>query len=171
MRALLVVITLLASCLALACSKVNESAATDSPTPQAKPSGTPSVAVIEPPGNIDLPPATANKVRMGDTIADRANRRRRVDANPNATPAPLEFRPAPENSRAALAMNSDGSIREVRIFDKHPVLASVEAISIGSQQKDVTIKLRTGKVVRLKTGRLGDLASTPVQTILSLVGK
>lgn len=171
MKVKLTVFLLFQACFSWACSTAPESANTVSPILQPSPSGTPSVTVIEPPANLDLPPATSNKIRLGDTIAERSNRKNRVDANPNATPAPLQFRPAAENSRAALAMNSDGSIREVRIFDKHPVLASVEAISAGGLQKDVTIKLRSGKVVKLRTDRVSDLATVSIQTLLDLAGK
>ena len=157
--------------MATACSSPPEPVNGPSPTPSSNTVSAGPGSTVAPMPTIDLPPATANKISPDSSIANRANRPQRADANPNATPAPLQFKPAPENSRFAVAMQADGSVREVRIFDRHPTLMSVEAISTGRPQKDVTIKLRSGEVVRKRTDRLTDLAGASSRLIAELVGK
>jgi len=117
--------------------------------------------------NIDLPPGEP-RPSSGRSTLDRVNRPPRPDADPNATPGPLQFITAPENSRIAVSMDASGVIREVRIFDGHPKLDRVETAWDGKGAKDVTITLRGGKRVRTKTNRLPDLASATTTSLLEL---
>lgn len=168
MRKKLLTCIFAAGALCLGCSGSGETVKTNAPN--AANASTPEVRVVEPVVNIDLPPASANRVRQPDTIQDRANRPPRPDANPNATPVPLQFKPAPENSEAAFEMTADGNIREVRIFKGHPKLVRVESLSPGGATRYLTITLRGGKVVKAQTDRIDSLANASSAMLAGLAG-
>lgn len=136
----------------------NNGAAT-SPTPSSNAVVAAPGQTVQPMPTIDLPAATSNRVLSGDSVADRANRAPHGNANPDAKPEELKFTPAPEDSQAALRMEPNGVIYEVRIFRKHPKLARVEAWSDGDSAKDVTITFRDGRVSKVRTGRIPNLAA------------
>ena len=132
---------------------------------------TPIIRMIEPVANIDLPPATANKVAPGRTIQERANRAPRVDVNPNATPAPLVFQPAPENSQTALSMDADGTIREIRVFKDNPKLARVEVIVQPGGDRNIKFTMRDGKTSTLKNTRLENLPTAKAAELIAMAGR
>ena len=128
-------------------STVNKKQAVDSST------DTPNVAATEPQNN----------------FRDRV-RRDRIDANPSGTPLPLKFKTAAENSEAAITMNTDGAIFEVRVFKGHPQIAKVEATWLDAKEKALKIYLKSGQVLDVKTDRIPDLPSATTAQLLEIAG-
>ncbi|MEJ7625108.1 MAG: hypothetical protein WKF34_14040 [Pyrinomonadaceae bacterium] len=116
-------------------------------------------------------PENAAPAPDAGTLADRVNRlRQRVDSNPNATPLPLAFRRAPEDSRIAVSMEEDGSVLEVRIFDNHPELLKVEARPQASEATRFTITLKNGRTVAAKSDKIPNLLTATSSQFLELAG-
>lgn len=115
----------------------------------------------------DTPNVAANAPKTD--FRTRINRDR-IDANPSATPLPLKFKKAAENSEAAITMNTDGSIFEVRVFKSHPQLAKVEATWLDAKEKALKFYLKNGQVLEVKTDRVADLPSTPAAQLLEIAG-
>ena len=132
---------------------------------------TPEIRMVEPAKNVDVPPATSNKVAPGRTLLDRANRGPRVDVNPNATPGPLIFKPAPENSQIAVSMDKDGTIHELRIFKDHPRLARVEVVVAPNGEQSIRFTMRDGGSSVVKGKQLDDLPTTTAAQLLSIAGR
>lgn len=125
---------------------------------------------IQPMPTIDLPAASANRELSGDTIADRANRKIPVDARPDATPAPLKFKPAPENSEMAVAMQPDGLIVETRVFKNHPMLARAE-LSYGKGERTLKVTLRDGRTATVNADKIEGLRDVKAAQILAMASK
>ncbi|MEQ1603603.1 MAG: hypothetical protein ABL999_01920 [Pyrinomonadaceae bacterium] len=100
----------------------------------------------------------------------RKNRKDRPDENPSATPAPAEFRAAPENSEVSVMMNTDGSITEIRIFKDHPQISKAEATWSDPASKTLKVYLKNGKVLTAKTDKIPNLNSVASDVILQAVG-
>jgi hypothetical protein len=98
---------------------------------------------------------------------DRKNRANRV-VNPSGTPETPEFRPAPEDSEAAVTMADDGSIMEIRVFKSHPRLEKVESTWVDPKEKKLKIFLKGGNVIELKTDRVASLQSTTTAELLEI---
>ena len=114
--------------------------------------------------------AAANGASQGNAV-DRLNRKRRHPVNGSAgADAPLDFRPGPENSDIATTMNAEGQPVEVRVFKDHPQLTRVEAVWLGPSEKLVTITLRDGTTVEVKTDRIPSLNSAPSELLVALAG-
>ena len=171
MRILFASSMILAIALGWGCSGPTGTAQNTPTTPAVDLTATPKVIVVEPTANIDLPPATANKIAQGDTIGNRANRPPRLDANPNGTPAPLQFRPAAEDSEIAVTMAADGRVVETRVFKSHPKLARVQAIWSKADAKTLKFTMRNGQTIEVKTNRLGNLQSATTNELLKIAGR
>lgn len=115
--------------------------------------------------NANLPAATANR---GSDIGPRGQR---PDVRPNATPMPLQFKPAPENSQFAVTMDRDGMIREVRVFRSHPKLAKAEISYKTPDEKTVRITLRDGKTFEVRSNRIKALQAAKAAELLALAGQ
>ncbi|MFZ1702329.1 MAG: hypothetical protein WBO10_07840 [Pyrinomonadaceae bacterium] len=138
----------------------------------ATPANAKTTVVEQPVPTIDLPAGeTVNRPARGTNIGDIANRPRRVDTNPNATPAPLDFRPAGENSKVAVSMGADGVVREVRIFDGHPRLAKIELTLLANGDKDLKFTMKDGKVIERRTSKINDLATAKASDLLAIAGQ
>lgn len=153
-----------------ACSSEHEAVNKPAPTPTSN-------TVVAAPGQsvqtmptIDLPAATSNRELSGDTIADRANRKPMADARPDATPAPLKFTPAPENSEMAVAMQPDGLIVETRVFKAHATLARAE-LSYGKGERTLKVTLRDGRSATVKADKLEGLRDVKAAQILAMASK
>ena len=125
---------------------------------------------VQPMPTIDLPAATSNRELSGDTIAERANRKPQADVRPDATPAPLKFKPAPENSEMAVAMQPDGLIVETRVFKKHPTLARAE-LSYGKGERTLKVTLRDGRSATVKADKVEALRDVTAAQILAMASK
>ncbi len=101
---------------------------------------------------------------------DERTNRRRVDVDPSATPLPLNFKPAGEDSESAVTMDQSGAILEVRVFKTHPQLAKVEATRLDERQKAIKIYMRSGKVVEIKTDKIERLETISSKDILEVAG-
>lgn len=91
-----------------------------------------------------------------------------VDADPSATPLPLQFRPAADDSQIAVTMKPNGSVFEVRIFKSNPKLARVEATWLGEKEKELKFYLRNGTVLDVKTDKIVNLQSTSLKDLLEI---
>src|SRR5688572_20714683 len=96
--------------------------------------------------NSNRPPENPNADNQQLNPRDRKNRQNRV-VHPSGTPEPPEFRPAAEDSEAAVTMADDGSIVEIRVFKSHPQLERVESTWIDPKEKQLKIFLKGGKVI------------------------
>jgi hypothetical protein len=176
---LMIAAVLTFSALAVACSKPepkNEnknSAASRLPTaaspPAAMNSETSAIpANVPAPGNVEYFQNDAgNRIGKGSTL-ERARRRPRPDADPNASPVPPTLSAAPEDSEGAITMLPDGTISEIRVFKSHPSLARVDTFIARSGPRTVRFTFRDGRVVERKTDKIDNLLNTPVSTLLQI---
>ena len=116
-------------------------------------------------------PDAANTAARGPrNKRDNWTNHKMVDADPSATPLPLQFQPAAENSAAAVTMDDNGMIFEVRVFKSHPRLARIEATWVGEKEKDLKIFLRNGQELNVKTDRLKNLQTATIKDLLDIAG-
>lgn len=147
----------------------NKAAAT-SPTPSSNTVVAAPGQTVQPMPTIDLPAATANRELSGDTVADRANRKPQADVRPDATPAPLKFTTAPENSEMAVAMQPGGLIVETRVFKNHPTLARAE-LSYGKGDRTLKVTLRDGRTVAVNANKVEALRDIKAAQIIAMASK
>lgn len=127
--------------------------------------GTNRKTVVVETANTNFPAATANRRSEAGTRGERP------DTRPDATPMPLQFKPAAEDSEIAIAMERDGTVREVRVFRSHPKLAKVEMTYKPAEDKTIRVTLRDGKTVEVKSNRIKALQSAKASELLALTGK
>lgn len=120
--------------------------------------------------NETKPPDPASNSIPGNNPRDKKNKKERPDENPSATPAPAEYRQAPENSEASVMMNADGSITEIRVFKDHPLIEKAEATWSDPTSKSLKVYLKNGKVVTAKTDKIPNLQSVASDLILQAAG-
>jgi len=149
---------------------VNKSATSPTPASNANTVAAVPGQTVQPMPTIDLPAATSNRVLSGDTIADRANRKERADMRPDATPQPLQFKPAPENSEMAVAMQPDGLIVETRVFNNHPTLARAE-LSYGKGERTLKVTLRDGRTATVNADKIEALRDIKAAQIIAMALK
>ncbi|QQS32927.1 MAG: hypothetical protein IPM50_14960 [Acidobacteriota bacterium] len=166
---------------AVSCSK---------PEPKKKPENTntvrPQNAAEAPPpvnSNVSVPPGNTyvpanveyfendatNRIGKGSTL-DRARRRQRVDADPNASPVPPTLSPAPENSEGAITMLPDGTVSEIRIFKAHPTLLRVDTYFLKPGTKRVKFTFKDGNVIELESDKIDNLLNMPAARLLQIAG-
>jgi hypothetical protein len=124
--------------------------------------------------SISAPSAGVNSDAANQTSNDRfdpVKLRRIPRSGPpsgSGSPAPLDFRPGPENSEIATTMNDRGQPVEVRVFKDHPQLQRVEAVWLGPTEKLLRITLRDGNTVEVKTDSIANLASASADVLVQL---
>lgn len=101
---------------------------------------------------------------------DVSRRRERFDADPSATPPPLTFRAAAENSEFAVQMEKGGNIVEKRLFKKHPILKQVEIRWTGPQTRSLKVTLKSGKIIERQSVPAVNLRTVPSAGLLDLAG-
>ncbi len=149
---------------------VNNAASSPTPPSNANTVGAAPGQTVAPMPTIDLPPAASNRALSGDSVVDRANRQPRADMKPDATPAPLRFSPAPENSEMAVAMQPDGLIVETRVFKGHATLARAE-LSYGKGERTLKVTLRDGRSATVKAEKVEALRDVTAAQILAMASK
>jgi hypothetical protein len=170
MRPLLLLILLsFAMCAACSSSTTTNGGSNTASIPRSsspETSGSPAAA------NDDSSVAATNAESDNSNLSDRMARLRHRPTNVDhpGPPAPLEYRPAPENSQIATTMNADGQPMQVRVFRTDPRVARVEAIWLGPKEKQFKITLRNGKTVDVKTDKIADLASVSAADLAALAG-
>ncbi|CAN5580994.1 hypothetical protein BH10ACI2_BH10ACI2_21990 [soil metagenome] len=112
---------------------------------------------------------TANVGAPLDKRFNRANRPL-VDADSPATPLPLRFAPAGDNSQIAVTMKDDGSVFEVRVFKSQPVIARVEATWLEGNERELKYSLKNGKILVIKTDRIENLKTASLPVLLDIAG-
>ena len=113
-------------------------------------------------------PVNTPTVTQGN-FAARANKSR-PEARSVGTPPPMQFQPADEDSQFATAMDSKGAIYEVRIFNSHPKLAKVESTWIDAKTRDITLTLKDGQVLSVKTDQVPSLKQAKVSQLIDVGG-
>ncbi len=149
---------------------LNKSATTPTPASNTNTVAAAPGQTVQPMPTIDLPPATSNRELSGDTIVDRANRKPRADVRPDATPAPLNFSPAPEDSEIAVLMLTDGLIVEKRVFKAHPTLAQAE-LRYGKGDRTLKVTLRDGRTATVNADKIEALRDVKAAQIIAMASK
>lgn len=150
-----------------------------SSTAQKKETGdaaSPTPSAVRTNGNVVM--ANTPKVPGGPPAIDAANssrtsrrgRRERVDMDPSATPLPLKFEKAPEDSEFALSMDQKGTVVETRIFRKHAQIQKAELLWVDAKTKVLRLLLRNGKTAEARTDKLESIRSISADTLLAAVG-
>ena len=116
------------------------------------------------------PNAAVNTGQPANVRGGRNFANKKMIIDPSATPPPMQFHPADENSEWGVAMNGDGSVLEVRTFKNHPRFTKVEARSFGTNDKQVKFYLRSGQVVEVRTDRLTNLKTMTTAELLAIAG-
>ena len=123
------------------------------------------------PAILDAEPSNKLTPTKQDIIA-KLRQKNLAAANTPASgpPPPPQYRPAPDDSVVATAMNSKGSVVETRIYKNHPNLSRVELKWVSPDDKRVKIYLRNGKVVEKKAANIDNLGTTPTSVLLQMAG-
>ena len=117
-------------------------------------------------------PANTGELANVETEAMRKARKleeMRAAANSQSgkKPAPVNVRPAPEDSEITTTLTDVA--REVRVWKKHPSLAKIEKIYDG-QNISIKVYLRDGRVLDLPGTAIPQLDQVPSDNVLTLVG-
>jgi len=144
------------------------------PTDTAKTASKPNVNNPIAPSNQSQTEGPNSAVNTAPTanIRDRrvGGKQTMIDANHSGKALPPQFQPAAENSEWAATMNADGSVDEIRVFRSHPQLAKVEVTWLEPKNKDAKFYLRDGKVLEVRTDRLGSLKTVTTTELLAIAG-
>ena len=136
-----------------------------SPTPERVNANT--VKANAPPvSNIGARPSSNSNVRP-----TMKGRRERVDIDPKATPLPLSFEKAGENSAFAISMDQEGMVTETRVFNNHPQIQKVEMKWIDAKVRSIRILLKNGKIEETKTDKVTSIRKLSSSDLLALVSK
>ena len=119
-----------------------------------EPTSQPTASSVEPSGNV--------------TPVKRGGGKERGPGDPNATPAPLSFNPAGENSEYGTMMERDGTVLEVRKFANHPRLLRVELRWKDPASKAARFIFRDGTTVDISSTSIKDMASMTASSLLEL---
>ena len=106
---------------------------------------------------------------VNPTTAANANQTQVKVVSPPANAKPMSF-PAPDDSEYVSTMNSSGQAVETRTFHNDPLIARVERIWKGVDEKTVTIYLKNGRAVKVPSDKVSEIKSLPVQTLYGLAG-
>ena len=119
--------------------------------------------------SVEWPPVAPTGTPLPGSLAKRMERLgNRAERPISGKAPPLSFRRASEDSEFAAAILDDGSVREIRVFRKHPQLASVEVISKGSGVRSLKFIFRSGQVIETSTDRNLDLFGASSADLLEL---
>ena len=91
-----------------------------------------------------------------------------VDADKNQLA--IGTRPAPDDSVIVTTMNRQGNPVETRTFNRHPLLAKVEKITIGKDPQ-YKVYLRSGKVLNAPVDKMENFRALAPENILDAVGQ
>lgn len=114
--------------------------------------------------------ANSNVALRQRPSANRMVLQPRIDSDPEATPLPIHFKPAPENSEIGVSMNRDGTISQIRLFKDHPQILKVESTTLGTDESTLRIFLRNGEVSEVKVKGIPNLQSESSAKLLALAG-
>jgi len=139
----------------------------NSPEMGATPLVSPSPTPVDPPREITSGKDGTSNTSSGNSLNERLQGRKPI-VDHKGPVAPLEFRPAAENSQIATTMDAQGRPVEVRVFKGDQRLERVEATWLDARQKLLKIMLRSGKVVEVKTDKIANLASAKASELATL---
>ncbi len=188
----LLVATIAGACFVSACGSSNAHKAQPSPTPQPSAAVKPvvnsnAIIITNTSANSNANIKLANvKLANVPSIPDtgeppsvngpverhrgRSRERVRIEEDPSATPPPLTFQKAPENSEVAVYMDKGGSVVETRIFKDHPQLKTVVMRWIDPQTRALKVTLRNGKIVDRQAVRIANLRTVSTTELLDIIG-
>ena len=154
------------ACLTMVLGACSDNAASSSSAGVVSQSNADSTSNVETVNANSAPPNESSVNRPGVE-----KRRRPQDTGVTSTsPAPLDFRPGPENSQTATTMNEQGQPVEVRVFKDNAQLDRVEAVWLGANQMLLRITLRNGQTREVRTDRIKNLSSAPAELLIELAG-
>ncbi len=134
-----------------------------------------------PPANSGIKPiitsnmnsASANLSSGSGQVDRRGTRSRqgeRADVDPSATPPPMAFQKAPENSEFGTSMEANGIVLEKRVFKGHPQLRSAEITWTDPQTRSLKVTLKNGKIVERKGVGTINLRTISSAELLNIIG-
>jgi hypothetical protein len=179
----LLVALIAVACFLSACGLSNAQKAQPSPTPErntAPRTGVNSNSVVFTNSNANIKvanvptiPAAGDAPLVNGSVErrrDRLRERERFEEDPSATPPPIAFQKAPENSEFAAYMEKGGMVVETRIFKGHPQLNSVIMKWIDPQTRALKVTLQNGKVVERQPVRIANLRTVSTTELLNIIG-
>ncbi len=167
MRSFIIFTLTISICLvAGGCGSSKAQKTTASPTPV---STNANAVRVESP-NTSGPEANPSANAADPNTPRRSRLRERVDIDPTATPLPLRFEKASEDSEYAITMDRSGAVIETRVFHKHQQLQKVEMKWTDSKGKTLRAQLKNGKTVESKTDRISTLRSASSTELLEVLG-
>ena len=117
-----------------------------------------------------IPGGPASIDAANSSRTSRRGRRERIDMDPSATPLPLKFEKAPEDSEFALSMDQKGTVVETRVFRKHAQIQKAELIWVDAKTKILRLLLNDGKAREARTDKLESIKTISSDALLSAVG-
>lgn len=118
----------------------------------------------------NVPGLENTKSSNSTKLSSMRGRRERVDLDPTATPLPLSFEKAGENSQFAITMDRDGAVTETRVFNNHQQLQKVELKWLDAKVRSIKILLKNGKTAEVKSDRITSIRKLSANEILALIG-
>lgn len=107
---------------------------------------------------------------MPANAGELANKGKRI-ANSNSGPVPpLQFQKVDEDSDIATDMTKDGNLQQIRRFKNDRYITKAESVWLDANMKELTLYLRSGKTVKVRTDKLGDLKFASVGALLESAG-
>lgn len=107
---------------------------------------------------------------VGDRVDIRSRRKERYDVDPSATPPPMTFAKAAENSEYGTSMDRDGTVIERRIFTGHPQLRTAEVKWLDPKTRSLKLTFKNGKIIELKAVEIANLRTIPTIELLKMAG-
>jgi hypothetical protein len=135
-----------------------------SPTPELENSNT---VKVKSPTSPHVGAASSSNSNARPTMRGR---RERVDIDPSATPLPLTFEKAGENSEFAIWMDQEGSVSEMRVFSNHKQIQKAELKWLDAKVRSIKVLLKNGKTAEVKTDKVTSIRKMSSSDLLSLVG-
>ncbi|CAN5161297.1 hypothetical protein BH20ACI2_BH20ACI2_04320 [soil metagenome] len=179
----LLIAVIVVACFVSACGSSNAKRAQPSPTPErgsdAKPGvNSNAVTITNTNANIKVAnvpsiPEAGEPPLVNGSVERRRGRsreRERIEEDPSATPPPLTFQNAPENSEFAVYMDKGGIVVETRIFKGHPQLKTVVMKWIDPQTRALKVTLQNGKIVERQAVRIANLRTVSTTELLNIIG-
>jgi len=133
-------------------------------------------AIVSATNQPNLNAASANdKIIIQNSMVSRDNIRNTKDKKgagagdtpiaPNVSQAVIA---APDDSEIRNTMNAKGLPLEIRQFKNHPILVKIERTD--TNNRDVKVYLRNGKVVKLPESQANDFSTAPASEIVKAIG-
>ncbi len=108
-----------------------------------------------------------------DSAGERLRSRSRADRvpiqDPSATPPPIAYRKAPENSEFAAYMDNGGKVVETRLFKGHRQIQKAQVIWADPKNRILKVTLKNGRVVERNADRIASLQTVSSAEILSII--